>query len=186
MGHTATFTTGGERDNKFTLIRAKGEISGSFFSLIRRLELGDLRSFVKVDAEFKHIINYKKSSLAFRAYIGAGWLYGRSDTGQGKIVRETSLPFYKAFFAGGPYSMRAWPIRRLGPGSSDIYDRPDSALDRFGNAQFEANFEYRFTLATIAGIKLHSALFFDIGNIWGKEFDKDNNPVPEASFAFDR
>jgi outer membrane protein assembly factor BamA len=142
---------------------------------------------VKIDGEYKHYINYKKSSWAFRAFGGIAFIYGKTDTGNGKIVRENNLPFFKAFFAGGPYSMRAWQVRRLGPGSATIYDPGDSVhIDRFGNMQLEFNAEYRFNITTISSIKVNSALFTDIGNIWSKEFDKNNNVVPEASFQLNR
>jgi outer membrane protein insertion porin family len=83
--------------------------------------------------------------------------------------------------------MRAWQVRRLGPGSSTIYNQNNTVLDRFGNMQLEFNVEYRFNVTTIAGIKVNSALFTDIGNIWSKEFDNNTNAaIPEASFKLDR
>lgn len=174
-----------DEDRKFTLIRGRIEESGALFGLIKNLELGDLRRFVKVDGEIKHYINYKKSSWAFRAFGGVAFIYGKTDTG-GVVVKEHNLPFFKAFFAGGPYSMRAWQVRRLGPGSSTLYDTSESnRIDRFGNMQLEFNAEYRFNVTTIAGIKINSALFVDIGNIWSKEF-QDGKEIPEASFKLSR
>jgi outer membrane protein assembly factor BamA len=177
-----------DNDKKLTMIRGRVEESGALFGLIKKLELGDLRRFVKIDGEYKHYINYKKSSWAFRAFGGVAFIYGKTDTGNNMIVRENNLPFFKAFFAGGPYSMRAWQVRRLGPGSSTIYDPGDTLhIDRFGNMQLELNAEYRFNLTTIAGIKVSSALFVDVGNIWSKEFAKDTNEaIPEASFKLDK
>lgn len=175
-------------DKKLMLLRARIEESGGLTGLINKLELGDLRRFVKIDGEFKHYINYKKSSWAFRAFGGVAFIYGKADTGNGKIVNEHNLPFFKAFYVGGPYSMRAWQVRRLGPGSSTIYDPNDTLrIDRFGNMQLEFNAEYRFNITTIAGIKVNSALFVDIGNIWSKEFDPTTNAeIPEASFKLNR
>ncbi|HEX6430952.1 MAG TPA: BamA/TamA family outer membrane protein, partial [Niastella sp.] len=166
-----SLSTGYEKDNKLTLLRGKLEESGALFGLIKRLELGSLARFIKLDGEIKHYINYPHSSWAFRAYAGYGYVYGKTDT-SGKIVHENNLPFFKAFFAGGPYSMRAWPIRRLGPGSSNLYDTANGGgNDRFGNMQIELNTEFRFNITTIAGIKVNSALFVDMGNIWSTEFD---------------
>ncbi len=181
------FSTGIERQNKLTMIKAGVEESGGLFGFIKRLEHGKLSRFVKVDAEFKHLINHKKSSWAFRFYGGVGYVYGKQDTGNA-IIPEYNLPFFKAFFAGGPYSMRAWQVRRLGPGSTTIYDPIDSVgIDRFGNMKLELNVEYRFNVTTIAGVKVNSALFLDIGNIWGREFNQsDNSTIPEASFRLDR
>ena len=85
--------------------------------------------------------------------------------------------------------MRAWQIRRLGPGSTPLYDTASGVNnDRFGNMQLEGNVEYRFNLTTIAGIKIKSAVFVDVGNVWGPEF-KDSAatiPIPEASFKLSR
>ncbi|MBO9633607.1 MAG: BamA/TamA family outer membrane protein [Chitinophagaceae bacterium] len=181
----STVTTKGKNT---TLLRGRVEESGAIFGLIRNLELGDLRRYVKVDAEVKHYINFNRSSLAFRAYGGVGFIYGKTRDTNGAIIPEYNLPFFKAFSAGGPYSMRAWQIRRLGPGTATLYEPTDttSAIDRFGNMQLELNMEYRFNLTTIAGIKLASAFFVDIGNIWSKEFDNKGANIPEASFKLSR
>ncbi|RZS74361.1 BamA/TamA family outer membrane protein [Pseudobacter ginsenosidimutans] len=181
----STVTTRGKRT---TLLRGRVEESGAIFGLIKNLELGDLRRYVKLDAEVKHYIDYGRSSLAFRAYGGVGLIYGKTTDTNGAIIREYNLPFFKAFSAGGPYSMRAWQIRRLGPGSATLYEPTDStsAIDRFGNMQLEMNMEYRFNLTTIAGIKVASALFVDIGNIWSKEFDNTGKSIDDASFRLDR
>lgn len=184
-------STGAERDNKLTLLRGRIEESGALFGLIKNLELGPLARFIKIDGEWKHIINKPHSSWAFRAFAGYGFVYGKTDTsktGPSMIVPENNLPFFKAFFAGGPYSMRAWSIRRLGPGSSNLYDKPDtSGIERFGKMQLEFNAEYRFNITTIAGIKVNSALFVDIGNIWSTEFDPvTKEKIPEASFNLSR
>ena len=147
------------------------------------MEEGQLRRFVKVEGEWKHFINYPRSSWAFRTYGGYGYVYGKTGS-----LPEFNLPFFKAFFAGGPYSMRAWRVRRLGPGSAKIYDTlKGGPTDRFGNIQLEGNVEFRFNLATIAGIKVKSALFVDIGNIWSKEFDNTTGTkIEEADFQLDR
>jgi outer membrane protein insertion porin family len=76
------------------------------------------------------------------------------------------MPFFKAYFAGGANSMRAWPLRKLGPGSSlKSFDRTE-APDRFGDIQLELNGEYRFFVADLKGVAINSVLFTDIGNIW--------------------
>lgn len=184
-----SFSAGRELGNKFTLWRIRGEQSGLLTGLVKKIDEGDLRRFVKLDGEYRHYITYKKSSWAFRAFAGWSYVYGKKDTlGNGDpkdIVNENNLPFFKAFFGGGPYSMRAWPIRRIGPGSSPLYDT--AKRERFGNIQLELNAEYRFNITTIAGIKVASALFVDIGNIWSTEYEKDTNKkIDEASFKFSR
>ncbi|MBO9201826.1 MULTISPECIES: BamA/TamA family outer membrane protein [Niastella] len=191
MSQILSVSTGIEKDNKLTLLRGRIEESGALFGLIKDLEYGSLARFVKVDGEFKHYINYKHSSWAFRFFAGYGYVYGKADTATGGrpsvIVPENNLPFFKAFYAGGPYSMRAWQIRHLGPGSSTVYENEKQNIERFGNMQLEFNTEFRFNLTTIAGIRVNSALFVDMGNIWSKEFDNTSHQqIPEASFHIDR
>lgn len=178
LGYNTFWTRG----NKSSFLRARLEESGALFGLIRRLERGELRRFIKLEAEYKHFLNYSRSTLGFRMYGGYGYVYGRTGDNP-----EYTLPFFKAFSAGGPYSMRAWQVRQLGPGTSPIYDTTGGkSTDRFGNVQLEGNIEYRFNLATIAGIKIGSAFFTDIGNIWSKEFDSAGNNIPEAEFRLNK
>ena len=141
------------------------EQSGGLTGLIKQLDQdANLYRFVKLDADFKHYINYKKSALVFRLYGGIGIPYGKNNDG----TKEQHLPFFKSFYAGGPYSMRAWQVRQLGIGSSKYFDTASQAqrVDRFGDIQLEGNIEYRFNLGSLFGIKIKSALFTDIGNIW--------------------
>ncbi|MET3885663.1 outer membrane protein insertion porin family [Chitinophagaceae bacterium OAS944] len=184
ISQVLSLSTGIEKDNKLTLLRGRIEESGALFGFIKKLELGSLARFIKIDGELKHYINNPHSSWAFRAFAGYGFVYGKTDTGT--IVKENNLPFFKAYFAGGPYSMRAWQIRRLGPGSSDAYEKGGTSAERFGNMQIELNTEFRFNITTIAGIKVNSALFVDMGNIWSTEYDSTNRKLPEASFNFSR
>jgi outer membrane protein assembly factor BamA len=148
--------------NKTNRFRFSLEESGAIFGFIKALDTGDLVRFIRGDIEYVHNIDYGKTQLVLRGYLGLGLAYGRHGGGY-----EKTLPIYKAYFAGGPNSMRAWPIRQLGLGSSSFYaDTPYNALDRFGDIQIEGNAEYRFPLGSVFGFKIKSALFTDIGNIW--------------------
>ncbi|MET0298858.1 MAG: BamA/TamA family outer membrane protein [Flavitalea sp.] len=147
------------------LFKAQVEESGAIFGLIDRLERGDLRRFIKGDIEYKYLVDQPKSTWAFRIFGGYGYAYG--NTGN---QREESLPFFKAYFSGGPYSMRAWQVRQLGLGSNGFYDTVNAAIgiDRFGDIKLESNVEYRFDLGTLFGFKFKSAFFVDMGNIWSR------------------
>ena len=164
-----------------TFYRARLESSGLALGFIKSIEEGNLRRFVKADLEYKRFFKQPKSEWAFRAFGGYGYVYGKTGN-----EPEHNLPFFKAFFAGGPYSMRAWPVRRLGPGSSRIYENTQLRVDRFGDLQLEGNAEYRFNVATVAGIKLKSALFVDVGNIWARTVDTLNQEQPAAQFKLGR
>jgi len=139
------------------------ETSGFFLGMIKSLNDGDLWRFVRADVTYRRHWDWRTTSLAFRLFAGGGIAYGKPGP-----IQET-LPFYKAFFAGGPNSMRGWTIRQLGLGSANFYDTADGGiLDRFGDIKLEANIEYRFPLGTVFGVKLQSALYADAGNIWDR------------------
>lgn len=155
------------RGNRITSLKMGLEESGGIFGLIKSLDRrGNLYRYIKSDIEYRHRIVRKKTDWAFRLYGGIGLPYGKQS--DGKI--ETGLPIYKSFFAGGPNSMRAWQVRRLGPGSSDSLQQ----YDRFGDISLEGNIEYRFNLVSIGTMKVKSALFTDVGNIWNRS--TFNNP----------
>jgi outer membrane protein assembly factor BamA len=152
------------KNNKKNDFRVTVEESGGLLGLVHFFDTqANLFRFVKVDADYRHLISYKKSALAFRLYAGAGAPYGRDANGNA----EKQLPFFKSFYAGGPNSMRGWQVRQLGVGSSQYFDTvKNGPLDRFGDIQLEGNAEYRFNLGTLFGVKLKSAVFTDVGNIW--------------------
>jgi len=154
-----------QKGNKTNVFRFSAEESGALLGFITSLDKGDLFRFIKGDVEFTHNIDYGKNQLVMNTYAGAGLPYGRVGNGY-----EQTLPFQKAFFAGGPNSMRAWQVRRLGLGSSKYYnDSVHQDLDRFGDIKLEGNLEYRFLLGTLFGAKFRSVLFADIGNIWSRK-----------------
>ena len=173
------FTATKSNDKTARSFRARLEESGALMGMFKNLDRGALRRFVKLDVEYKYFINNPRSTWAFRVFGGYGYVYGKSGDSL-----ETNLPFFKAYFAGGPYSMRARPVRRLGLVSKRVFE--DRKTDRFGDMQLEGNIEYRFDLGTLWGIKLKSALFTDIGNIWGKSFDNEYNRIDSAEFRLSR
>lgn len=166
--------------DKSHFIRLGFEESGSLFALFNARS-SQIYRFIKSEAEYRQTIKYNKgkNALAMRAFAGVGYNYGADS-----LIGNT-LPFFKQFFAGGPNSMRAWRLRQIGLGSSIQSDTisTSSYRDRFGDMQLEANFEYRFRLASLGGFKIESAVFADIGNIWSvKKIPGD----PEAQFSLKR
>lgn len=134
--------------------------------------------YLKLEAEYRQrIVLTPKTSIAFRAMAGIGYNYNRL------AGKDSSLPFFKQFVAGGPNSMRAWGLRQLGLGSSLLSDTSSTFRDRFGDVQLEFNAEYRFTVANIGGLKLGSAFFIDAGNIWNLKRTEGN---PTAEFNLNR
>jgi len=176
-------TATGAKKNDF---RIGLEESGGITGLIKALDRdANLYRFVKLDADIKHYINFPKTALVFRLYGGIGIPYGRNKNGE----KEMQLPFFKSFYAGGPYSMRAWQVRQLGIGSTKYFDTSSNAnirdLDKFGDIQLEGNIEYRFGLGSLFGYKIKSALFTDIGNIWYHSKNVDPK-IADAAFNLNK
>ena len=132
--------------------------------------------------DYGHKFKFGKNELVTRIFAGVGVELNSPSEDKSKY-----LPFFKQYYAGGPSSMRGWGLRRLGPGSTvkNYQNYPPEVGDPFrgGEIQIEANIEYRFYLATIAGVKVNSALFTDIGNVW---FRTPNPDYPDGTFKFDK
>jgi outer membrane protein insertion porin family len=121
--------------------------------------------FVKVDLEGARLIRFPKTSIALRGFIGIGIADPFNTTKNPD--KKNALPFFKQYFAGGPNSMRAWALRRLGPGSLvKDFTGDKGRPDRYGDFQLELNGEYRFPIGKPLGIKVDGALFIDMGNVW--------------------
>ncbi|SDG74798.1 translocation and assembly module lipoprotein TamL [Psychroflexus sediminis] len=104
-------------------------------------------------------------------------LVGRIFAGMGKPLGTTeSLPFVKQYFSGGPYSVRAFRIRSLGPGTFSPEDGSNSFFDQSGDIKLEANLEYRFPIMEY----LNGAVFADAGNVW---LMNENQATPGGKFT---
>ena len=190
MSTIASFTRTGSktfatrRSGNFGIInyaRIGLEASGLFAGLIKSDFLDEhLYRFVKMDLDLRRTYNVRRTALVFRLFGGVGY---ELDT------NKKFLPFFKAYYSGGANSMRAWALRKLGPGSTNLSTDPTIAPSRFGDIQLEANGEYRFYMANLRGIKINGALFTDVGNIWylRNNPDFENNPGDRAGqFRLDK
>lgn len=113
--------------------------------------------YAKTDIDLRYHFNFgklKEQTIAARLFAGYGLAYGNSEV----------VPFVKQYFAGGPYSVRAFRIRSLGPGTydADEDETPGGFFDKTGNIRLEANLEYRFPIVSF----FKGAVFADAGNIW--------------------
>jgi outer membrane protein insertion porin family len=109
--------------------------------------------YAKADIDFRYYRRWGKgSAIVSRMYAGIGLPYGNSNT----------MPFSKQFFSGGPYSIRAFQTRSLGPGSFNPADINSAYFDQSGNFKLESNIEYRFPIKSY----FKGAFFIDAGNIW--------------------
>ncbi len=157
--------------NKSHYIRLGYEESGLLINQILG-GIDNVFEYNKIEAEYRFIRKYAKDEFASRFFTGIGF------------HNSSTLPVFKQYFMGGPNSMRAWTLRQIGLGSSLSSDTTKSGYtDRFGDFTIETNFEYRFPIGSIAGVKIGSALFSDIGNVWNL---KNNQDDPDASFQLKR
>ncbi len=155
------------------------DVAGNFLSLISKGgEDGEPKTFLgleyaqyaKADVDIRyHLRTGYQQRFITRLYAGWGIPYGNSEI----------LPFSKQFFSGGPYSVRAFRIRSLGPGRFDSdASEGSSFFDQTGNLKLEANIEYRFPIISF----LKGAVFADAGNIWNTT---DVATIPEGKFSKD-
>ncbi len=104
----------------------------------------------EVDFRFSRQVSTKRSYAA-RLAVGVAVPFNT----------DINTPYSRLFFVGGPNSIRAWPIRGIGPGS--YVDTTFSGVPfQAGDLKIEFNSEYRFPLIW----RLESAIFLDAGNIW--------------------
>lgn len=130
----------------------------------------DYAQYAKIDVDLRYHLGIGRSQkLIGRLFGGIGLPYGNSVT----------LPFSKQYFSGGPYSVRAFRIRSLGPGSYSLgTDDPGSFFDQSGDIRLEANLEYRFPIYSF----FKGALFADAGNVW---LTQENTALPGGKFTSD-
>ena len=149
------------RESKRDYLGLNLESSGNFYALLKASSKSQNLNdtiwglpyfrFLKLDIEWrKHLVGKGESLVATRALGSVGLPFGDQKT----------LPLEKRTFGGGTNSLRAWPIRGLGPGSLSNY--ANGRLIQFGEIRLEANLEWRFKVVG----PLKAALFMDAGNIW--------------------
>jgi outer membrane protein insertion porin family len=149
--------------NGLSLFTGSGDEPKSFLGL-------EYAQYAKADLDIRyHLRVGSGQKLVTRVYGGIGLPYGNSDV----------MPFTKQFFSGGPYSVRAFRIRSLGPGTyTPDNGNTNSFFEQTGNIRLEANLEYRFPIISF----LKGAVFADAGNVWNTN---DNNSLPGGEFSND-
>lgn len=163
LGYTFIYNQQTVRRNQSgAYLRLNVETAGNLLNLCTRNQkasdgyksLWNIRfsQYVRAEAEFRYqAVDLFDNSTVFRLFGGIGKPYGNSIT----------LPYEKSFFVGGANSIRAWPVRGLGPGSTPL---PSTLRyhNQIGDIRLEANAEYRFKIISV----FEGAAFADAGNIW--------------------
>lgn len=163
--------------NSFIYFRTDLETSGNLISLFNNTKLIKMNEgsyelfgiryaqYARCCFDFRQHVNLQKDHwFVFREFLGLGIPYGNSR----------DLPFERSFYGGGTSSLRGWNFRGVGPGG---YVPTDVDIERIGDLQLEANFEYRFPIYNI----FHGAFFIDAGNVWTYNVNED---LPNSEFWF--
>lgn len=145
------------------------DLSGNLIGLISGANLQEgnekkifntpFSQYARFEADVRHYWSLGGfRSLNTRFLAGVGFAYGNSYT----------MPFIKAFFAGGVNDIRAFRARTLGPGTYYAGNAKDSFIaEQPGDIKLELNIEYRAKLFSI----LRWAAFIDAGNVWTQKED---------------
>lgn len=179
-GLTYSFTYNGHRDSHRKhqfFIQSTLDVAGNSLDLFSNSEGGRPRTvfgqeyaqYAKADVDFRYHLRIQgEHKIATRLFGGYGLAYGNSEV----------LPFVKQYFSGGPYSVRAFRIRSLGPGTYNPDPEDIGFFDQSGNIRLEANAEYRFPIYSF----LKGAVFVDAGNVWNS---KQIDNLPGGKFSSD-
>jgi outer membrane protein assembly factor BamA len=163
-----SFTFSNQKINEirdFFYIRTNFETGGNLFygiNVLFKQPLSDsgyytfaglpFAQYVRPDLDLRYYqVMQGNHSVVYRFYGGIGVPYGNTK----------SLPFEKAFFAGGANDMRGWRMYALGPGSYHN-DTLSGTYNQIGDMQLEVNLEYRFPIYKM----FRGAFYTDMGNIW--------------------
>ena len=128
--------------------------------------------FVKVETDFTKTWSLG-SEASLVGHLNAGYIHSYGNS------YKSEVPYIEEFYVGGANSVRAFPMRGIGPGrfDTDENDKQSNYLYRNGSLKFVANLEYR---APLFG-SLQGALFLDAGNIW--RVDYTSNFTKEIIFG---
>ncbi len=114
--------------------------------------------FIKVETDLTKTWNLSPQTQLV-GHVNAGLMrcFGNSDV----------APFSETFYVGGANSIRAFPVRTIGPGAFQGIkgDNQFSYLTQNGDTKLVMNLELRHRLSG----NLYGAVFLDAGNVWTSE-----------------
>ena len=116
--------------------------------------------FIKLDADYRAYYNINPNNqIIARAAAGVAKPFTPKNTNS--LFYTEVIPYVKQFFTGGAYSVRAFTVRKIGPGGYVDYDTATyTRVDQVADVKMEFNLEYRFEIISI----LEAAVFCDFGN----------------------
>ena len=190
MRYTYTYTSPAHYRNPIRWVTTVEE-AGNIVSLYHRLGghsfneknktlfKAPYSQFLRLETDFTKTWSLGTYSTVV-GHINAGILYSYGNS--------SDSPFSEMFYAGGANSIRAFPVREVGPGRFSMggqRQRQMAYLIRNGDLKFVANLEYRQPLFG----NLHGAVFLDIGNTWrlrDPDFSDIEEEVIESGSAKDQ
>ena len=142
----AAFTAGWQRDTRDSLITTT---AGTFMRIASEIAAGDLRYY-------RLGYQLQKFYPLSRTYT----LLLRTDLGYAHGIGEAPVPFFKAYFAGGPDSVRGYRPFSLGP--RDLLNNATG-----GNTKVIGSAEFLFPMPGAAAEQsLRLAAFIDAGQVY--------------------
>jgi hypothetical protein len=138
---------------------------------------GKSSAFRVSGVDFSHYAKLELDGRRYWRFDPMRALVFRLNAGMAKpFYKSSEIPYVKQFYVGGPYSIRGWYARELGPG---LYNDPLTSDPRnrnffyqSGELKLEFNLEYRFHAMRPFGLfDLFGSVFLDGGNVWTLEKD---------------
>ncbi len=127
--------------------------------------------YVKLDLNTSILRSMKKAAIGSRLLVGSGFMRGDN----------LNLPYVKQYFVGGPYELRGFRVRAIGPGSYRDTTASVTNIYQTADIKLVLNSEYRFNIVKNESIALEGATFVDMGNIWTQRVDESR---PGSQFQF--
>ena len=181
MRYTYTYTSPSNLSNPIRWETTLTE-SGNFVSLVyllkgnswnekdKKLFKNPYSQFLKLETDFAKTWTFDSHS-SLVAHLNAGYIYAYGNSNW--------VPITEMFYVGGANSIRAFPVRGIGPGAfPGIDNKAYSYLMQNGDVKLVLNLEYRRQLFG----NLYGALFLDSGNVWYT--NEDFNGVEEFNEIF--
>ncbi len=162
LSYTYTYDRNFGPDNTFNWSFTAQEAGNLFWSVYELCgSKGEKKLF---GTPFSQFIKGTTQVVYGRRLWGDNWLVSRVALGAAYAYGNSSqVPYSEQFYVGGANSIRAWTVRKLGPGSYRApADQRNGYFDQTGTFKFELNTEYRFPIVG----PLHGAVFIDAGNVW--------------------
>ncbi len=174
LGFSIGNSNSGKRTNRYLSFSV--EEAGGIIQLIEALGADFTKrkyaKYWKFDLNTSILQSRKKSAIGARLLIGAGFL--RAD--------NRALPFVKQYVIGGPYELRGFRVRAIGPGHYKDTTYSVTNIYQTADIKLVLNNEYRFDIVKSGSIGAEGALFADVGNIWTSQYDESR---PGSQFRFE-